>query len=192
MTKHLYNIFILIFASLTLFYGVKVLLNQEEELPAILQEAKTIPVILHGKPKFTQESIDIAVHAYNIKILPFQDWPKIDLQLNDRGLTIPGNIIYNAKVLIGPEAYSSWGILGSTLAHEMEIHCNQNVYLIVLKDLLGFNGTHDAEREAYTYEIQNQQRFNLTLHEVSEITNIMNYYYPTPKAFSLSSKAIKK
>jgi len=97
--------------------------------------------------------------------------------LDYRGLTIPGNIIYKTKILLGPEAFVSWGILGSTLAHEIEIHCKQNVYLIILKDLLNLDGTKYAEREAYSHEINNKERFNLTDEEVNSIEEVMNQFY---------------
>jgi hypothetical protein len=85
------------------------------------------------------------------------------------------------KVFVGPTAFSSWGMLGSTLAHEVEVHCRQNFPLIVLKDQLGLDGTVEAEREAYEYEIQNAGRFGLDHRDQNLIAATVEYYYPREK-----------
>lgn len=128
-------------------------------------------------PPITQASIDRALQRYLIQIPKNCPHPKLNLTLEERGLTSYfGRNFY--KVEIGPPAFSSWGMLGSTLAHELEIHCNQNFLKIRVLDLLGQEATKEAERQAYLYEIENAKRFGLKEKEVRSIKATMEYYYP--------------
>ena len=82
------------------------------------------------------------------------------------------------EVTVGPAAFESWGLLGSTLAHELEVHCQQNFTYIRLLDLLGLDGTLKAEREAYQHELSNAGRFHLGEVERENIKATMDFYYP--------------
>jgi hypothetical protein len=96
-------------------------------------------------------------------------------------------------------AFTSWGILGSTLAHEIEIHGNQSFLKIEFLNFLysyiqnnskfvssifpSFDimtyenmglGSYLAEKEAYSYEINSDKRFNLKIKEVLAIKNTLD------------------
>ncbi|RYZ81305.1 MAG: hypothetical protein EOP04_24245 [Proteobacteria bacterium] len=100
------------------------------------------------------------------------------MKLEDRGLTTLNGYGKKLEVTIGPAAFTSWAVLGSTLAHEVEIHCNQNFSLIRMKDMLGLEGTNGAEREAYMHELSNSDRFKLKEADQASIRETMEYYYP--------------
>lgn len=158
-------------------------------------------------PRISQRNIDIAVELFNIDVPSNVVGPTLDRNLYDRGLT-SGDSLGNVKtVAIGPAAFSSWGILGSTLGHEVEVHARQSFIKIVLLDkfekiketsltMLSRAlpplkikaprgdldlGTWRAEREAYTFEMTQYKRFGLNFQEVAAIHGIMNTYYPQEK-----------
>ena len=60
-------------------------------------------------------------------------------------------------------------MLGSTLAHEAEVHGRQNRIAIAVKESLGLDAVVAAEREAYEYELANARRFGLTKDEKARI-----------------------
>ena len=188
MNRIIFKLLFSFFSITVILYIFKISTYSPPKLPYILEESAKIPVFFHGKPSFSQESIDIAMKAFSINVAKEDFWPLMDLSQDDRGVTYPGSILNKPQVFVGPEAFISWGILGSTLAHDIEIHCQQNVYLIVFKDLLGFDGTGDAEREAYSHEIFYKNRFHLTDREVVDIRDIMTQHYPSLKWPILSSK----
>ncbi len=130
------------------------------------------------RPEVSQRSIDLAVEMYQIKIPAFTNHPKLDKQLNDRGITIKraGNEYF--EVFIGPSAFSSWGLLGSTLAHEIEIHANQSFLAIFFLEKLGFSATAEAERMAYDYELILADYFALSEYDRLSIAETRDYYYP--------------
>lgn len=181
MFRNFYDFITLIFFVFVLVIIGKISFTPTYKTPLPLLYAKRIPVKITGKPKVSAESIDIAMKAYSIYLPNNTVNPSVDKAMVDRGLTLPGNVFFSTKVFIGPEAFMSWGLLGSTLAHEVEIHCRQNVYLIVLKDILGLEGTLWAEREAYSYEISNKNRFHLTSSEIEDIKIIRDQFYPVPE-----------
>ena len=131
-----------------------------------------------GAPPMTQESIDKALRLFKITVPPQINPPTLDLALADRGVTVLDGLQSTMKVQIGPGAFSSWSILGSTLAHELEVHCEQNFALIRFMDSLGLDGTRWAERQAYQHEIDHAKRFGLSEDEIFGITETMNFYYP--------------
>jgi hypothetical protein len=135
-----------------------------------------------GKPEVSQESIDLAVAIYGIKIPNSASKPKLDMNLKDRGLTSRGAYIEKADVTIGPAAFSSWSLLASTLGHELEVHCNQNFLFVYLMDVMRLDGTGSAEREAYIYELRNAKRFGLDIVDADMIAETMEYYYPDVKS----------
>jgi hypothetical protein len=129
------------------------------------------------RPSLNQESIDYALKIFDIKVPKNVNHPSLDMLIEDRGLTTyhtDGTI----TVVVGPNAFTSWGILGSTLAHELEVHCLQNVRSVIARDLLGLNGTRDAERAAYMHEIKNHKRFGLSQKEVYNVIETMEMFYP--------------
>jgi hypothetical protein len=161
-----------------------------------------------ANPKMNQESVDVAMATYSIKLPAFTAWPYFNSDLADRGLTTGGTLDFRRSVLVGPSAFTSWGVLGSTLGHEIEIHCEQSFGAVLVLDLLSsvqdrvaqiFRspavnaallrqqnrelswGTWRAERVAYAYELSSAGRFGLRSDEVDSIQNVMNYYYPVAR-----------
>jgi hypothetical protein len=96
---------------------------------------------LTGVPAVNQSSIEIATKAFGIQMPKAIRGPYFDQKLEDRGLTLRNGLASDPVVLIGREAFTSWAMLGSTLAHEIEIHCRQNFLSIHLQNLAGFDGT---------------------------------------------------
>jgi hypothetical protein len=157
-----------------------------------------------GLPPVRQESIDLAVELYGIDVPASVIGPHFDGALEDRGLTSGGTVSARKTVTIGPSAFSSWGVLGSTLGHEVEVHARQSFLAVVVRDRLAEvqlsarrrlgdylpalapsareafdnDGTWRAEREAYLYELKNAGRFGLSPAETRSIRYVMNYYYP--------------
>jgi hypothetical protein len=131
-----------------------------------------------GVPPLTQASIKTALDAYEIKLPKNIKGPYLDPKIQDRGITIRHGVGSDPIVFIGPEAFSSWGLLGSTLAHEVEVHCRQNFLAIHLQNIAGFDGTGMAEREAYRYELANTTRFGLAQYDQDLIRSTMSYFYP--------------
>jgi hypothetical protein len=129
-------------------------------------------------PALTQESIDLALSFYNIRVPGGTTHPVLDLNLKDRGLTLRSLAFSDAIVTIGPPAFESWALLGSTLAHEIEVHCQQNFAIIFLMDSVGLDGTGEAERQAYLHELKNARRFGLKSVDRKLIEETMAYFYP--------------
>lgn len=136
-------------------------------------------------PPLRQESIQKAIELYQIKIPKNVVTPTLDLSMTDRGLTVRRGALAPLKVFIGPDAFSSWPLLGSTIAHEVEVHCRQNFLAIHLMDLAGLDGTGNAEREAYEYELRHAERFGLAPYDRDLIRSTASYFYPQ-RGFSLS------
>ena len=131
-----------------------------------------------GPPSITQESLNLALVIYNIRVPEHVDHPVLNTAILDRGLTSRTGISNRMKVTIGPGAFNSWALLGSTLAHELEVHCLQNFGMIRFLDLLGLDGTGHAERQAYAHEINQAERFGLGKFERRTIQNTVEFYYP--------------
>jgi hypothetical protein len=131
-----------------------------------------------GAPDVTQESIDLALVMYGIEVPAGADHPVLDARLKDRGLTSRMAFAEKATVAIGPAAFTSWALLGSTLAHELEVHCHQNFFFIYVMDAVGLDGTGEAERQAYVHELRNAKRFGLDVVDSELIADTMEYYYP--------------
>lgn len=160
-------------------FSVAVSHQQRREYTAYLQNTSTIPVKPPSSmPAQNQHSIDIAMEIFNIKIPVFATAPRFDPDLEDRGLTTGYVRETRRDVTIGAAAFTSWGVLGSTIGHEAEIHANQSFLLIVIKDMFGFSGTSDAEREAYLYEINSAERFGLDEDNLESLNKVMNFNYP--------------
>ncbi len=145
-----------------------------------MAQVRVIPP--EGKPEVSQESIDLAIVIYGIKIPNSASKPILDMNLRDRGLTSRGAYVDKADVTIGPAAFSSWSLLASTLGHELEVHCQQNFLFVYLMDVMRLDGTGSAEREAYIYELRNAKRFGLDIVDADMIAETMEYYYPDSKS----------
>lgn len=146
------------------------------------EQAAYIPVTIPSSPPHpSQESVDLALKLFKIDVPHGIHHPVYDASLSDRGITSINGFDKDRRVKIGPGAFTSWGMLGSTLAHEIEVHGKQNFSLIRFKDLIGLQGTVDAEREAYLHEVKHSTRFGLTPMEINSIVDTMNFYYPKPE-----------
>lgn len=150
----------------------------QEAFQADMSRVKVVAPL--DPPRISQESIDIALVMYGITVPSHVEKPRLDLAIADRGLTtLQGS--KKLQVTIGPSAFASWSLLGSTLAHEIEVHCRQNFTLIRLFDLAGWEGTENAEREAYAHELDQADRFGLTADDRFSIAQTLQYYYPERK-----------
>lgn len=165
-----------------------------------------------GFPEQSQDSVELAMVMFSIDTPLTVDGPEFDSLLSDRGLTTGGLILPQKRVTIGPAAFSSWGVLGSTLAHEIEVHVPQSFFKVVAadhltqwsmsarksigrvfpaiqpspKELFENDGTWSAEREAYMHEIRNAKRFGLTDEELRSIWRVMDYFYPSNESADTS------
>ena len=139
-------------------------------------------------PEMNQKSVDIALALFNINVPAGTNHPTFDPTLQDRGLTTLRGWGNKLEVTIGPAAFESWGLLGSTLAHELEVHCQQSFTLIRALDVLGLDGTLMAEREAYLHELNNARRFHLGKAEQENIKATMDFYYPVGEGNSFSAQ----
>lgn len=211
-----HNIPLLVVLLLSCFglFGTLKALRESQSYEAYLKAISEVEVVApETSPDFNQEAVDIAMVMFSIDHPHTIDGPRFDAALEDRGLTTGGLILPNKTVTVGPTAFTSWAVLGSTLAHEIEIHVDQSFFKIVATDyLMGWqmsarrfvgkfvpalkpsakesfenDGTWAAEREAYMYEIRNAKRFGLTNEELSSIWRVMDFYYPNRKTNSDNS-----
>ena len=189
----------LVFIS-SLFYCVFLHFNETKNYKYIQKNMAKIPVVYpNDKPNQPNKDIDLAIALFSIDISENTNYPIYNPNLPYRGLTTGDAFFPEKQVIIGDMAFTSWGILGSTLAHEIEIHCNQSflnieflnfLYLVIkypedfilkiypklnipLYDNLGY-GSYLAEKEAYMYEINSMNRFNLSQKEVIAIKNTLD------------------
>jgi hypothetical protein len=139
------------------------------------------------KPDFTMESVNYAIHKYNIQF-PKHGLASLTLNedMDDRGTTAGYSGGLQKSVQLGPNAFISWSILGSTLAHEIEVHARQNFLKIALQEMylpkfvFRCTGECACEYEAYTHELENAERFSLTAEEKIGILSIRNEFYIKP------------
>jgi hypothetical protein len=93
------------------------------------------PISLQPKiPQISQESINKAILAFHIDVPAYVNQPILDHTLEDRGITTGAVLGRMREVKIGPAAFSSWAVLGSTLAHEIEVHAKQSFIKITAQD----------------------------------------------------------
>ena len=161
---------------LALGYQARSSLDEERDFRRSLAKVPTIAP--EAPPEIGQDSIDLAMVLYGIEVPKGVTRPEFDRELHDRGMTTRGAFFGQARVTIGPAAFTSWGLLGSTLAHELEVHCRQNFLAIYLLDLVGLDGTGEAERQAYAHELKQARRFGLDIPDAEMIAETMNFYYP--------------
>ncbi len=168
-------------ATLTLLLIVSLIWAKQktEREEAFFRSVHSVSVDMGNSfPKVNQESIDIAMVAFGIKLPSGANYPLFDPELLDRGLTAKGVFSRETLITIGEAAYYNWGLLASTLAHEAEVHGRQNILAITFLDLIGLDGTGLAEREAYEYEVKHARRFGLSVKQADLISDTMNFYYP--------------
>jgi hypothetical protein len=147
--------------------------------PQLVGQDSYTPVMLAAnKPVISQKSIADAIRLFKIKLPEKIIGPTLDLTLQDRGMTSREGYFSRPEVRIGPTAFASWAVLGSTLAHEIEVHCHQNFMKIAALEKIGMRGIDRAERTAYSYELLNSERFGLTSFEQEQIQDTMNRFYP--------------
>ena len=147
-----------------------------EAFEASLRRVRVLPP--SAAPEVSKASIDLALTMFGITVPTSAMAPRLDEDLRDRGLTSRAAFMEQAEVTIGPAAFASWGLLGSTLAHELEVHCRQNFLFISVMDAFGLDGTGEAERQAYLHELRNARRFGLASDDADLIAETMEYYYP--------------
>ena len=138
-----------------------------------------LPGGLGSMPPMTNESIQMAMDYYQINLPAGTAVPTLNTKLKIRGSTTRSLFHTLSKVEIGPEAFMSWGLLGSTIAHEIEVHCKQNLLWITAQEMVGINGSVIAEIEAYDYELEHSKRFGLRAFEVNNIRKSRDYHYPS-------------
>ncbi len=123
----------------------------------------------HLPPPASADAIEQALQTFAIDQPRGVSAPIYDETLKDRGLTSWSPLAGDVSVSIGKSAFASWALLGSTLAHELEVHGRQNLLAISVKENLGIAARRQAEREAYIYEIEQARRFGLSDREVANI-----------------------
>ncbi len=166
-----------------LFGGPAILIKIDDlKRKSLLSSAAKIPhpVLPEEAPTPSQEAVDKAMKLFSISIGEQVDGPYYDESITDRGLTTLEKSTSKKTVFIGPAAFESWAMLGSTLAHEIEVHANQSFYKATFLDMIWFGtpGTDAAEKEAYGFEIRCRKRFGLSKDEVDLIHQTVNFYYP--------------
>jgi hypothetical protein len=188
ISKMIFRILLLnlVFISIGSIFMARQQLDLREQFAKELHTVTVVPPT--SKPPMTQESIDVAIEMFGIVVPKNASNPTLDMKLEDRGLTTLNGWGKKLEVTVGPAAFTSWAVLGSTLAHELEIHCNQNFALIRLKDMIGLEGTNGAEREAYMHELSNSDRFHLRDADQQSIRATMDYYYPVLKNGALTAR----
>lgn len=179
-------------------------MQERMELSAYRAEMKEVVVHMEiARPLPSQNSVDLAMVAYGIFGGDHVSWPVFDASLSDRGLTSGATLEQRRDITVGAPAFTSWGVLGSTLGHEIEIHGNQSFLKIMAFDGVSrvsqsaldlvlanraeargqqvedrvFWGTIKAEREAYFFEMNSAKRFGLRPDEVNSIQVVMEEYY---------------
>lgn len=122
-------------------------------------------------PSPGQRAIDQAMILFDIKVSKDVDWPLYDPYLEDyyRAIALQEEVLGRKSILIGKASFYSWGVLGSTLAHEIEVHGRQSIFWLSLRARLFGISAASAEVEAYNYEIYSAKRFGLTKEDISSL-----------------------
>ncbi|KAB8029117.1 hypothetical protein [Fluviispira multicolorata] len=176
-----------------MFYCLTVNFTEKEKYSHIQKNLIKVPVLFENKsPLKNNQSIKLAMALFSIDKNKNVIHPIYDPTLEYRGLTLGKVFSEKRLVYIGDSAFESWGLLGSTLAHEVEVHGKQSFikiefinflyqvlinirnYLFKYEHKIEYNnyGTYLAEREAYNYEIKNKNRFLLNQNEEKSLKAI--------------------
>ena len=78
---------------------------------------------------------------------------------------------------IGDEAFASAARLGSTIAHEVEVHVNRQIAKGISYPSTDEQGTLIQEVEAYDYELAGTDRFGLSADELKLLKQRRASYY---------------
>jgi hypothetical protein len=81
------------------------------------------------------------------------------------------------RVEIGDDAFASASRLGSTIAHEVEVHVNRQIAKGIHDPPSDEQGTLIQEVEAYDYELLNKDRFGLSDDELKLLKQRRASYY---------------
>ncbi len=81
------------------------------------------------------------------------------------------------RVEIGDEAFANASRLGSTIAHEVEVHVNRQIANGIHDPPNDEQGTLIQEVEAYDYELLNKDRFGLSVDELKLLKQRRASYY---------------
>ena len=137
--------------------------RSSQDLTSQLQPTSLDPTSLESStpPKPGSEAIFKSLNAFRIS-LPPHVLLTYDPTLTERGRTRWQVLEKDIRVTVGPSAFASWGLLGSTLGHELEVHCQQNLTLIGMMASLGAPSIAAAETDAYRYELAQAPRFGLS------------------------------
>ena len=204
--KYLFNNYSLLqltipfFFIFSMFYCLFLQLNEQNKYEELQNKMMAIPVIYPTRaPIVSNDSIGLAIALFSIDTPNSINSTTYSSNIPYRGLTIGNCLAPFKEVLIGNMAFENWGILGSTLGHEIEIHGNQSFlkieflnYIYSLETFpeklitifipkfkltsygeLGY-GSYNAEKEAYSFEINSKKRFNLSNHQVNLIRNVLD------------------
>jgi hypothetical protein len=115
-----------------------------------------------------QEAIAHAVSAYGIDIT------HVKSLLYDRSNSDGDSETDGRTVTIGDAAFTSPGNLGSTIAHESEVHVNRQTMKGRVYE--GPEGNALNEVEAYDYEIAGAARFGLTKEDIAGLRRNRAHY----------------
>ncbi len=162
-------------------------LNQTEQASFEETLASVAVIPPPGTPPINQESIDLAIAMYGIVIPSHVVGPRLVRSLEERGLAERTTWSPEATVSIGPNAFESWGVLASTIIHEVHGHAMQNILAIHVLNLVGMNGTAIAERQAYTLELSHASRLGLNESETHFIRETRDFYYPAEGGLATAS-----
>lgn len=152
------------------------------ELTASMRESKTGEMAARRMAAgYKQQAIDLAIDVYKIDVSKVSSVlynPEVD----DEGLTTPTTDECETPLVeIGDGAFRSPGWLGSSLAHEVEVHVNkQQRHLCHYADPLT---KALFEVEAYDFELSRVERFGTDQRELAELGARRKRHYSnlTPK-----------
>jgi len=103
------------------------------------------------------------------------DTSNVKYIIYDPNCTDYANTSKRGVVTVGPAALGDAGLLGTTLAHEIEVHLNiQAAGGTWHKSSMGRNLN---EVQAWDYELKNSSRFGLSSDQISEIQQARTDYY---------------
>ena len=132
--------------------------------------AKLQKLFASDKVADRQLAIDEAIKHYEINMKGVKS-VTYDPLLTDHGITYQ-----NGVVEIGPSNFNhSPGWLGSTLAHEIEVHFKMQAQ--AGNWWTDVQGMAIQKVQAYNYEIANASRFSLTASEVSSLQTARQNYF---------------
>jgi hypothetical protein len=81
------------------------------------------------------------------------------------------------RVQVGDAAFRSAGWLGSTIAHEVEVHVNRQIAKGMCYQPSDRDGTLIQEVEAYDFELVNHQRFGIDAPDLRQLRQRRNFAY---------------